>query len=324
MTNNTKLRDVLKQCPNDGYNLWPNKDKNNTAAQRLSTESAIKVRVNPKFKLSSEERFFTIGSCFARNIERKLLECKAEILSNDISIPQEWVAHPQAKNSDILNKFNTHSIYNEIHRTLCPEKYTDMGLINVKNDKWYDPQTSYTAVISKDKCLEMRNRIETLYNNLSNSTTVIMTLGMTESWIDDETGLFINGLPPPEVIKHQKDRFSFFNASVPMVEDSLAKTIELLKEKCTSSIKIIITISPVPLRRTFTQNDIITANTFSKSTLRVAAQNIADWYSFVDYYPSYEMVMNSPRQSSWQEDTIHVADDLVGMITSCFIEKYIG
>src|SRR3546814_16075656 len=61
------------------------------------------------------------------------------------------------------------------------------------------------------------------------------------------------------------------------------------------------------MAQTFTNMDVFTANTYSKAVLRVAGQMLTARFPFVDYFPSYEMVMNSPRAMTWADDQVHVA-----------------
>jgi hypothetical protein len=66
----------------------------------------------------------------------------------------------------------------------------------------------------------------------------------------------------------------------------------------------------------------VTANTYSKSVLRSVAQTLARKYDFIDYYPSFEIVTNSPRALAWQEDQLHVNPELVEHVVSRFVELY--
>src|SRR3546814_4605825 len=65
------------------------------------------------------------------------------------------------------------------------------------------------------------------------------------------------------------------------------------------------------MAQTFTDSDVFAANTYSKSVLRVASEALKGNFEFVDYFPSYEMVMSSPRAMTWADDQIHVAPPVV-------------
>jgi hypothetical protein len=78
-----------------------------------------------------------------------------------------------------------------------------------------------------------------------------------------------------------------------------------------------------PLGATATQEDVIVVNTYSKAVLRAA---IAEFVGAddVDYFPSYEMVMFSPRHLAWQYDERHATDAMIGYVTQVFIDRYLS
>jgi hypothetical protein len=86
---------------------------------------------------------------------------------------------------------------------------------------------------------------------------------------------------------------------------------------------VILTVSPVPLAATFTGRDVLVANMYSKSVLRAVAEEIRARFDFVDYFPSYESVMLSPRATTWEEDGVHVADAAVAVNVRRMVEAYL-
>jgi hypothetical protein len=85
--------------------------------------------------------------------------------------------------------------------------------------------------------------------------------------------------------------------------------------------RVILTVSPVPLRSTFLEIDAVLANSYSKCVLRVCAQRLYDKYREVDYFPSYEIVTTSLGRS-YENDNIHVQDTVVEHITNYMMELY--
>jgi hypothetical protein len=55
------------------------------------------------------------------------------------------------------------------------------------------------------------------------------------------------------------------------------------------------TVSPVPLYLTFSGEDIIVANTYSKSVLRAACDAVENSREHVDYFPSYVTLLDDIR-----------------------------
>ena len=94
--------------------------------------------------------------------------------------------------------------------------------------------------------------------------------------------------------------------------------------KIKPGIRIVITVSPVPLSQTFSGKDVAVANMYSKCVLRTAAEVVANACSTFDYFPSYEMVSLSPRTSAYAQDCIHVSDSIVGEVVRSFLELYAG
>jgi hypothetical protein len=88
-------------------------------------------------------------------------------------------------------------------------------------------------------------------------------------------------------------------------------------------VRIIVTVSPVPLMNTFSTMDIVVANSWAKSLLRAVSQEWAAAHSNVDYFPSYEIVHNSDRREMWEDDLRHVKGQGVQHIMDLFLRNYI-
>jgi hypothetical protein len=89
-------------------------------------------------------------------------------------------------------------------------------------------------------------------------------------------------------------------------------------------MRIVVTVSPVPMSATFSGRDIAVANTYSKSTLVAAAQAFQAAHDDVDYFPSYELVTLSPREAAYGADCLHVPNAVVGGVMEQFMTAYVG
>jgi len=177
-------------------------------------------------------------------------------------------------------------------------------------------------VLKLQEALFLRNLITDLYKNIASSDLVIITLGLTETWIDSSTGLGMNGPPPPPVSRLFPSRFYFVNEGVATTITEIVLAVKLIRQLA-PEIKIVFTVSPVPLGSTFGGQDIILANSISKSTLRAAIQAVVEEEAGCDYFPSYEMVMWGDPQRVWANDVLHVRDEAVSFITRKFIDNYL-
>ncbi len=86
--------------------------------------------------------------------------------------------------------------------------------------------------------------------------------------------------------------------------------------------QFVVTVSPVPLQATFTDQDVIVANAESKAVLRAAAGAFARRHDNVSYFPSYEMVTHSHPDFALRPDRAHVEWAMVDRIMSSFIDAY--
>jgi hypothetical protein len=276
------------------------------------------IEHHSKFRLSRHAPVFAIGSCFARNIEKKLTDFGVEVTSAMLKLPPERYHGPRNSNA-LLNKYNTHSIESELRQTFeTPSR--NHGLIEL-DGLWYDPLTTAVKPADFETTMKTRLEIEALYRRIPECGAVIITLGLNESWLDTDTGIYFNGPPPAAILKRFKNRLC---AEVSGLTDNVAalcKSFDILR-KINPDVKVLVTVSPVPFRATVTKQDVVTANTHSKSMLRVCAQEVSDRFDFVDYFPSYEIVMNSPRDKTWLEDQMHVSKEAVGFVTKSFVDCY--
>jgi hypothetical protein len=129
-------------------------------------------------------------------------------------------------------------------------------------------------------------------------------------------------MPAPRLIMKDPDRFEFRILSIDDCRDALREIHAVLKRNGKAGQRFVVTVSPVALTRTFSEFDIIIANTTSKSTLRVAALEFVGGQDHVDYFPSYEAVLHSAPALAWQDDRLHASDFIVGRIISTFLERY--
>ncbi len=315
------------------------KDDPTSAGWRLAQTAPVKVRTAPKFRLSTEDTIFTMGSCFARNVEESLIRLGIRVSLADFDFPVEyfhpnygrldtWIGTPMHGNMirSVLNKYTPLSMAIEFERLLRPEVFPDRakGLIQVDEYRWFDPYIKNTRMMGWEDCLNARRLVNSASSKVREATAVFVTLGYTETWLDSETGHVLNVGPPPLLIKKWPDRFRFYNATHADVLASLEQIHDLITTHIRADMKFVVTVSPVPLGTTFTAMDVISANAYSKATLRSAVGEFCAGRDNVDYFPSYEMVTSTNPAIAWEEDRIHVTVPLVDTVIGHFVDTYFG
>jgi hypothetical protein len=89
-------------------------------------------------------------------------------------------------------------------------------------------------------------------------------------------------------------------------------------------LKIILTVSPVPLVATYTNNNVLVASSYSKSVLRGAAGEVEMRHDHVAYFPSYEIISHAGSYGQYLEsDLREVAERGVQHVMTHFLATYL-
>lgn len=317
------LTDVIRNRRRNPHAKWEPPDDPTSAAHRLATGEFVRVHTSPSFEIQPGAKVVTIGSCFARNVERTLGALGMDVPANRFSLPDEYYQQEGPAPNAVLNKYSTQSIENEILLDLDLVEYPNNGFIEAPDGNWWDPLTTSVKALPFEQMSEVRGWIRDLTRNVLDCDVLLMTLGLNQVWLDRETGISVNEMPPAAIARAYPDRWELAVTGAAENVASLERVVTAL-EAANPEIRIVITVSPVPMSATFTTSDVIAANGYSKAVLRVAAQEIAERFDCVDYFPSYEMAVNSPPEMVWTTDRLHVTDKAVRFIVGCFVEDYVA
>jgi GSCFA family len=310
--------------------IWykDNADANDPAGkyafQRLRQTSFI-PRLTPKFKLYQQDKFFAIGSCFARGIENALAARKMVVESAAPEFAKLQPVNTKGTGLGFTNKYNTYSILNELRWAIDPDaEFPRASVVPLTKTTWYDPHTNPTLEFAGlEETLERRALMQAVTKRIRNCRAVVLTLGLAEVWRDVKANVFVNRTPIPSLFKTDPDRYEFQLSSFGENWANLEAIHALLSQYGHPDVHIIVTVSPVPLMNTFSTMDIVIANTWAKSLLRAVAQEWAAAHSNVDYFASYEIVQNSDRAAAWETDLRHVTGAAVQHIMDLFVRNYI-
>ena len=296
---------------------WPSR---NDATNRL--EPICAPGITPRFHFPKATRVFTIGSCFARNIEEYLGRIGMFVPTLDFTAPRS--EFPVAERpTGLLNKYTPHTILNEIRFAFDPdyELEIDDHFVDVGDGTVLDLHLPTRATVCVERARARRLEIRQLFRQIAECELIVVTLGLVEAWYDAEKQTFIAQRPPAFVYERMRERFIphrlNFEESRRAVRECVERILNLGSEK-----RILMTTSPVPLARTFRDEDVIVANMYSKSVLRCVAEEIKEEFAAVDYFPSYETVMLSERARTWVNDQRHVRDEVVGQIVQRVCDAY--
>lgn len=153
----------------------------------------------------------------------------------------------------------------------------------------------------------------------------VFTLGLTEGWISREDGAAFPLCPGVEGGTFDPSRYVFHNQRVEEVTADMAAFIERL-EAVNPKAQVVLTVSPVPLMATAEPGaHVLSATTYSKSVLRVAAETLRLRYPHVHYFPSYEIITGTfNRGRYFAPDLRSVTEEGVAHVMRLFLSHAAG
>jgi len=294
--------------------------KRSSGDQRIATMASPSF--SPSFKLVEGESIYTIGSCFARGVEHYLSLKGYRLPTMSLSLPEAELDPRFPAARAVLNKYSPYSMVNEIKYAFSNDE-GDGFIIEASDGLYLDLQLHSEQYVSLERAMERRRTINRLNRDaIQSSRVVIVTLGLVEVWFDRLTGLHSNQTPKFSLVKRYPGRFQFETMTVQQATSSTIDIVDLLSKHGPNDQRIILTVSPVPIGRTFNNCDVMVANSYSKAALRCAAEEIVRNFSRVDYFPSYETVVLSERDAAWNDDGIHVTPPMVKHNVDRMISAY--
>jgi len=305
-------------------NADPSDPAGKYAFQRLRRPCFI-PHVVPKFKLRREDKFYAIGSCFARGVENALAAQNMVVESAAPEFARLQPAKRRTSGLGFTNKYNTYSILNELRWAVDPDaEFPRDSIVPLTKTKWYDPHTNPTLeFVDLEQTLQRRALTQTVTKRIRTCRAVVVTLGLAEVWRDVKADVFVNRTPIPSLFKTDPDRYEFQLSNFAANWANLEAIHALLSKFGHPDVRIVVTVSPVPLMNTFSTMDIVVANSWAKALLRAVAQEWAAAHQNVDYFPSYEIVQNSDREAVWEADLRHVTGAAVQHIMDLFVREYL-
>jgi hypothetical protein len=312
--------DAYANAKSNKLRSYPSPKRDGDRLYPLAAPSA-----KPSFSMKSTDSVFTIGSCFARNVESSLLDIGMKVTSNESDLGV--IGDSLGFTPNFFNKYSIHSIYNDLKWAFERDTYPGDDIIYPmhKDGLYADMQLGMSKLeFGMDDIRDFRTRYLDVMARAKDADVVIITLGYVETWYDNKLGIYLNTSPPQPLIKADPDRFSFRVLSYNDILTALHDVHALLIKHRTKPLKMLVTVSPVPLLSTFRDVDVLVANTYSKSVQRAAIDEFIRDAEGVDYFPSYEFVILSNPELAWSRgDYRHVSPDLVARIMSNVVTQYV-
>lgn len=251
-----------------------------------------------RFEITAEDRITTAGSCFAQHIARAMRADGFNVLDVEpapVGLPLErhlvfGYGQYSARYSNIYTARQLLQLLREAFMDVCsPEPvWTSQG-------KFFDsmrPAVEPRGLESVSEVHEHRAfHLEQVRKLFESTDVFIFTLGLTECWQLGGSDWVFPTAPGTVAGTYDPRRYRFKNLSYEEVVSDMNDALAIIQSVSRSqNLRVILTVSPVPLTATYTNDHVLTATTYSKSVLRVAAGRLCERHPHIAYFPSYEMV----------------------------------
>ena len=199
-------------------------------------------------------------------------------------------------------------------------------LIEEMDGKFIDPFRENIVAEFDSECLAkefiQEHRLQSK-KALESADLITITLGQNEAWFDNAMSCFWGSKPSSSLITKQPDRFSAVKFSLNESLERFRVILKRLKSR-NPTVKIVITISPVPAYATFSGLNVIADSFADKCMLRtLTEQIIKEHKDFCYYFPSFEATL-CDNISSFRADNRHVKRKKIRAIFSLLDKTFLA
>lgn len=260
----------------------------------------IEALWEPKWPIFRRHKIATFGSCFAQHFGKALQRqgfhwFDAEPAPGPLSPETAQAFNYKVFSARTANIYTVSLLKQWITWALGEPSPQDE--VWEKDGRFYDPfrpTIEPNGFASHEEMLASRElTIEAFGRCIREATVFVFTLGLTESWTNEKLGYEYPMCPGTVAGTFDPEVHKFVNQSPPVVQKKLQEALALIRKE-NSKIRILLTVSPVPLTATMSGAHVLVATTYSKSVLRGAAGFVASKSERVDYFPSYEIISSAP------------------------------
>jgi hypothetical protein len=252
----------------------------------------------------------SMGSCFAREIVQRLSRDGYNYLMYEPPYTEASVNWGQVVNTACMRQIFEYTF----------EKFepVDRWWVSSDGNIVRDPYRCNVTYSKGNLFNRYRQHVNYSRQALSTAKVIVLTLGLIETWRDKRDGSTFYMVPPKSL--YDPEIHEFYLQDVVDVLCDLNTIAEIL-EANNPEAQVILTVSPIPLRATFRDIDPVIANSYSKATLRVAAEVATTKHDNFHYFPSYELVTQGIK-NPYQDDGRHLTDKAIESVVDLFKKSY--
>lgn len=286
-----------------------------------------------EMRIRAHTKVATAGSCFAQHIARHLKDSGYCYYVAEPGHPILPASTRARQNYGLFscrygNIYTARQLWQLFQRAYGQFEPVE-ELWQMSDDVFVDPfrpTTQPGGYISREELLADRAQHLAAVRRMFETLDVfVFTLGLTECWRSREDGAVFPVCPGVEGGTFDPSKYEFYNQGVEDVVADLTAFRDAL-HAVNPKAEIIFTVSPVPLVATAEEGaHVLSATTYSKSVLRVAAESMRQRFENVHYFPSYEVITGAfNRGAYYAPDLRNVLEDGVAHVMRLFLAHATG
>jgi len=260
----------------------------------------FRTKIEPKpsrNKINYQTPVLFMGSCFTENIGNKMVDLKFPVMVNPFGV-----------------LYNPVSLRQSIEIILDKRDFEENDLIFF-NEQWisFYHDTEFSNPEKKKALTKINETLNQSRVHLKNAKYLILSFGTAWVYEYKKFGKVVSNchkIPSKEFVRYKLG-----------VEDIFVQWAKLINrlEDFNPDLKIIFTVSPIRHWK-----DGAVENQLSKSTLLLAIHQLKKIFENVEYYPSYEIMMDDLRDYRfYADDMLHPSKVAIEYIWEHFVVTYL-
>ncbi|MFN8052305.1 MAG: GSCFA domain-containing protein [Acidimicrobiales bacterium] len=282
-----------------------------------------------RFRIGPDDAVATMGSCFAQHVARSLAASGLNYLVTETAPDELDAAAATARQYGLFsarygNVYTVEQALQLVRRA--------MGEFEPAEDWWprgdvvVDP---FRPLVEPDGFADVdalradrASHLAATRAVIERTDVLVFTLGLTEGWRSRRDGALFPTAPGVNGGSFDAELHEFVNFDVDAVRSGLLELCRRVRE-INPGIRVLLTVSPVPLIATAEHRHVLVSTSVSKAILRVAADETRRALDFVDYFPSYELISTVGIRNYYEPDLREVRPEGVAHVMRVFHRHYV-
>jgi hypothetical protein len=325
---NKAARSELSESSSSPYGNLPSRSYWKPSVAELYPLSITDL-YSKKFSINIDDGVATCGSCFAQHIGKRLHRKGYNYV--DVEPQPKQMPNDEAKS---LGYGIYSARYGNVYTSRQLVQLFDRAFGELEfNDVWKNKEGSFVDAFRPNLCGkgydseqqvldEQQEHLANVRKMFETLDVFVFTMGVTETWVNKETGAVYPICPGVTAGEFNPELYEFVNLDYAKILDEMETFFAKLKE-VNPTAKVLLTVSPVPLTATAEDRHVLISTMASKAILRAVADQLYRKYDFVDYFPSYDIIMSPPFKSMFFKNNLRsIHEEGVDFVMSHFFAEH--